>query len=100
MDIDDIKALAEKVTYEAGCREQAGELGLSYEKVFDEKTANTPKDLHDLMPLSIDLVQFVLWLRDSSDFFGGPNLDQHYPKATDPGFYEVLADLAITYTGE
>src|SRR5450756_2353913 len=33
-----------------------------------------PEDIDpDSIPLSIDLIQFVLWLRHNSDFFSGPN---------------------------
>jgi hypothetical protein len=51
-------------------------------------------------PLTTDLVTFVLWLREHTDFFSGPNLDLHYPQATDPAFHETLAQLALLYTEE
>ena len=54
----------------------------------------------DDVPMATDLVQFVMWLRDSTDFFSGPDLDLHYPKADSPEFTEVLAQLALEYTGE
>src|SRR5450756_2032313 len=60
-----------------------------------------PEDIDpDSIPLSIDLIQFVLWLRHNSDFFSGPNLDIHYPEYNSPEFTDVLGELAIIYTGE
>jgi hypothetical protein len=65
-----------------------------------------PKDMGDAVdgtsraPLTTDLVAFVVWLRENSDFFSGPNLDQHFPSANDPSFHEVLSHLALLYTEE
>jgi hypothetical protein len=54
----------------------------------------------DEAPLAIDLVRFVLWLRNNTDFFSGPDLDVNFPHHHDPNFYEVLGENALTYTGE
>ena len=54
----------------------------------------------DWYPLTTDLVTFVIWLRHNSDFFSGPDLDFHFPWEYDPVFTDVLADLALVYTGE
>lgn len=61
---------------------------------------NIGEDERNRAPLTTDLVAFVVWLRENTDFFGGPNLDIHFPKATDPQFYEVLAQNALLYTEE
>ena len=63
------------------------------------KLAGATEDI-DQVPLSIDLVAFVIWLRETTDFFSGPDLDLHYPKADDVSFTSVLADHALAYTGE
>jgi hypothetical protein len=60
----------------------------------------TPESISsDEIPLTTDLVAFVIWLRKNSDFFSGPNLDIHFPQADSPEFTDVLGQLAVIYTG-
>jgi len=51
-------------------------------------------------PLAIDLMAWTLWLRDSTDFFSGPNLDLQFPNYNDASFTRTLASNALHYTGE
>lgn len=72
----------------------------AHEKMQDEEYGSHHEPTDDEVPMALDLVQFVLWLRSSSDFFSGPGLDQHHPRHEEADFYEVLAELALEYTGE
>ena len=74
---------------------------VEYGPFFDPEQAYTVEGFDlDQLPLSIDLVQFVMWLRKDTDFFSGPDLNLHYPKWDSKEFAEVLAELVLEYTGE
>jgi hypothetical protein len=64
-----------------------------------ERGEEEPVDVNRA-PLTTDMVQFVVWLRENTDFFSGPDLDIKFPRADDPKFHEVLAHLALLYTEE
>jgi hypothetical protein len=90
MDQDQIRKLAVEVTTKAAIEGDD----------IQEIEAHSPDGIEDQIPLTIDLVTFVMWLRDSSDFFSGPELTFHFPKVDEESFNRVLADLALQYTGE
>ena len=69
------------------------------EEWSEERGYSGPFD-EDYAPLAIDLVTWTIWLRSNTDFFSGPDLDLHYPKADSPEFLGVLAQNALIYTGE
>lgn len=103
--VADLRLKAAQEVYKAACRNSVEEhLVVSFEDAFDQATYDSLSDpnsrAHDLTPLATDLVQFVMWLREDTDYFSGPDLDISFPKVSDPDFYEVLADNAIIYTGE
>jgi hypothetical protein len=94
----EVRPVAEAVVKKAAAELYNLEYGL---KPGRDKGAYTPETVtDDEVPLTMDLVTFVMWLRHNSDFFSGPDLNQHHPKFDDPQFAEVLADLALDYTGE
>jgi hypothetical protein len=92
----------------------AEKMNISYGLLDDPEHQYKPEDLYkdpqlealhpgqdnNRAPLTTDLVMFVMDLRENTDFFNGPNLDQHFPEADDPDFYEVLVQNALLYTEE
>lgn len=102
---DNLRLKAAQEVYKAACRNRVEEkIVVSYEDAFDQATYDSLSDpksqAQDLAPFATDLVAFVMWLREDTDYFSGPDLDIAFPKVSDPDFYEVLADNAIIYTGE
>jgi hypothetical protein len=105
--IEGIRNLALDAVYKADVQDEYDEMIITeLERQLAMQKAGTPEArvlMQEHCALTVDLVQFVLWLRKDTDFFDtvvALDDDGRFPKWDEEKFHGVLAQNAIIYTGE